>query len=203
MIQSVYTFFVRFLVSLALVFSFAGLAAAGPAEDVQAAYKAEETGDYENAVRLYERAAAGNDMYAMNNLGDMYYNGRGVKRSWVDAMQWYRQGADKGNADAQHAVGMMYERGESVKKDATQAVQWYTKAANQGLTRSQNSLGVLFTTGERGLKANPLRAYFWFTLAGKDDRSAASRAERAKAKLSPEQLARAEKALGDWKPKKG
>ena len=202
MIQIVYSFFVHGFVALALVASLAGLAAAGPAEDVQAAYNAERAEDYVKAVSLYERAAAGNNMFAMNNLGDMYYSGRGVKRSWVDAMKWYRQGADKGNADAQHAVGMMYERGESVKKNATQAAQWYTKAGNQGLSRSQNALGVLFTTGGIGLKANPLRAYFWFTLAGKEDRSAVSRSERAKAKLSTEQLERAEKVLADWKPKK-
>lgn len=203
MMQNVRMYFVQLVLALALVFSAAGLASAGPAEDVQAAYKAEQNGDYEEAVRLYERAAAGNDMYAMNNLGDMYYNGRGVKRSWVDAMKWYKQAAEAGNPDAQHSLAIMYERGENVKRSATVAAQWYTKAANQGLALSQNALGVLYTTGARDLKASPMRAYFWFALAGKDDSAAAARSERAKAKLSPEQLERADKALADWKPKKG
>lgn len=200
--QTLHTFFIRFVLSLALVAAHAGLATAGPADDVVAAYNAEQAGDFEKAVQLYERAAAGDDMYAMNNLGDMYYSGRGVKRSWVEAMKWYQQGADKGNADARHAVGMMYELGESVKKNASEAVKWYTMAANQGLARSQNALGILFTTGARGLEANPLRAYFWFSLAGKDDSAAMLRADRAKTKLNEEQIARGDKAIAGWKPKK-
>ncbi len=191
----------RFFLSMVLVFSFAGIAAAGPAEDVVAGYNAEQAEDYERAVMLYERAAAGGNEFAMNNLGDMYYNGRGVQRSWDEAIKWYRQGAEKGNPDAQHALAIMVARGEGTRKNAPEAVKWYTAAANQGLTCSQNALGVIFTTGERGVEANPLRAYYWFSLAGKEDSSAASRAERAKARLSEDQIARAEKAISAFKPK--
>tara|TARA_R110000868_G_scaffold50530_3_gene161400 strand:- start:3366 stop:3983 length:618 start_codon:yes stop_codon:yes gene_type:complete len=194
--------FIRFVLSVALTFTYAGFATAGPAEDVQAAYKAEQNEDFETAVKLYERAAAAGDMYAMNNLGDMYYNGRGVKRSWVEAMKWYRQGAEKGNADSQHAVGMMYELGESVRPNAAEAVKWYLLAANQGLLRSQNSLGILYTTGAKGLEPSPVRAFMWFSVAAKDDKTAASRRDRAAAKMTPEQIAAAEKVIAAWKPKK-
>ena len=202
MTQAMHVFFIRFTLSFALVFAHAGLAAAGPAEDTQAAYKAETSGDYENALRLYERAAAGGDRFATNNLGDMYYAGRGVKRSWVEAMKWYRQAADKGQPDSQYAVGGMYERGESVRTDAAEALKWYLLAANQGHLPSQNSLGIIYTTGAKGVETNLVQAYLWFSVAGKEDRAAASRRDRTAAKLTPAQLAEAEELVNAWKPKK-
>ncbi|MBD25150.1 MAG: hypothetical protein CMG46_09110 [Candidatus Marinimicrobia bacterium] len=202
MSQTICIIFVRFVMSFALIFTYSSFATAGPIEDVQAAYKAEQREDFELALKLYERAAAGGDMYAMNNIGDMYYNGRGVKRSWVEAIKWYRQAAQKGNADSQHAIGVMYERGESVRPDAAEAVRWYLRSANKGLLRSQNSLGVIYATGAKGVKQDAVRAYLWFSVAAKEDKAAASRRDRAAMKLSPEQLVQADKVVANWKPKK-
>jgi hypothetical protein len=55
-------------------------------------------GDYEKARRLYEKAASGGSVGALNGLGYLYENGFGVVRDLAEACDWYRQAAAKGNA---------------------------------------------------------------------------------------------------------
>ena len=53
----------------------------------------------------------------------------------------------------------------------------------------------------QGVVANPELAYFWSTLAAKqNEKNAERRAEMLKANLSPEAVARAQKSAGEWKP---
>jgi TPR repeat protein len=185
----------------AVILSLAAPAMADPEKDAQDAYAADQKGDFATAKKLYESAAAGGMPYAMYNLGIMYFEGKGVDRSYVNAMKWHKQAADKGYPQAQFAVGTMYEQAQGVKKDIAEAAKWYTMAADQGLTQAQSNLGVIYTTGDVNVPADPQKAYFWFSLASKEDASAAPRAARLKAKLTPEQLAQTDKMIKDWKPK--
>ena len=189
---------------LVLALALASPAFAGPVEDAEAAYAADQKGDFPTAMKLYQSAAAAGNAYAMYSVGLMYFDGKGVDRSYVNSMKWYRQGAEKGYPQAQHAVGSMYELGQGVKKDMAEASKWYTMAANQGYTMSENALGMLYTTGDAAAKImpDPAQAYVWFTLAGKDDASAATRATRIKPRLKPEQLDAATKQIAAFKPKK-
>lgn len=197
MIQTIRSFFVGFAVVLAL----AGPALADPEKDAEAGFAADQKGDFATAMKLYQSGAAGGVPYAMYNLGIMYFDGKGVDRSYVLAMKWYRQAADIGYAQAQHAVGTMYEQGQGVKKDMTEAAKWYRLAAEQGYMMSQNSLGVIYTTGDVGVPMNLVQAHLWFNLASKENASAVSRRDRLKAKMTPEQIAEAEKLAKEWKPK--
>ena len=179
---------------------FAGPAMAGPTEDAEAAFAADNKGDYVTAMKLYQSAAAGGIPYAMFNIGVMYLDGKGVDRSYINAMKWYKQAAEKGYAQAQFAMGTMYEQSQGVKKDVAEAVKWYTQAANQGLMPAQQNLGVIYTTGEVGVPMNLVQAHLWFNLASKENSSAGSRRDRLKAKMTPAQLAEAEKLFKEWKP---
>jgi hypothetical protein len=64
----------------ALIFAvgFAGSVAAGPFEDAFAAYK---KGDCATAVRLWRALAEQGDAAAQSNLGIMYLDGRGIRRT--------------------------------------------------------------------------------------------------------------------------
>jgi uncharacterized protein len=197
MTQTLRSLFMGFAVVLAL----AGQAMADPDKDAEAAYAADQKGDFATAKKLYESAAAGGVAYAMYNLGIMYFDGKGVDRSYILAMKWHKQAAEKGYPQAQYAVGTMYEQAQGVKKDIAEAVKWYTLAADQGISQAQSNLGVIYTTGDVNVPADPQKAYFWFTLASKEDASAASRAARLKPKLTPDQLAQADKMVKEWKPK--
>ncbi len=175
---------------------------ATPADDARAGYEADQKGDYATAMKLYQTAAAGGDAYAMFNIGAIYFDGKGVERSYILAMKWYKQAAEKGYAAAQAVMGSMYEQGQGVKRDMAEASKWYTMAANQGVLQSQNALGVIYMTGD-GAKMQPNleQAYYWFSIAAKQDASATARAGRVKGKLQPAQLADLDKKVAAFKPK--
>ena len=127
------------LAGVVLAWGLAGPAAAGPNEDADAAFAADQKGDYATAMKLYQVAAQGGVAYAMYNIGVMYFDGKGVDRSYVQAMKWYRQAADKAYPHAQHAVGTLYENAQGVKKDLAEAVKWYTLAGHQNFLASQSA----------------------------------------------------------------
>jgi hypothetical protein len=60
--------------------------------------------NYEQAVKLYERAAADGYAPAENALGRMYENGIGVSRDLVRALEYYKRAASKGHPDAKAAL---------------------------------------------------------------------------------------------------
>ena len=190
------------LSGLALALVLAGPAVAGPTEDAEAAYALDQKGDYAGAMKLYQSAALGGNAYGMYSVGLMYFDGKGVDRSYVQALKWYKQASDKGYPQAQHAYGAMLEQGQGIKKNLGEAVKYYTMAANQGYTLSQNALGVAYTTGGEGVMPDTAQAYKWFSLAAQEDASAGSRAARFKGRLKPEQLAEMDKQVKDFKPKK-
>ncbi len=46
---------------------------------------------------------------AQYNLGDCYYNGDGVRKSYGKAVKWYRKAAEQGLAEAQEALDNLGE----------------------------------------------------------------------------------------------
>lgn len=114
-------------------------------------------GDYANAIKLYEKAAAQGNVYALNNLGTMYKNGKGVKQDYVKAVKFFEEAAAKGYAPSQNNLGNMYRDGLGVEKDYAKAVELYGKAAAQGDPSAQNNLGIMYANGW-GVKQDYLKA---------------------------------------------
>ncbi len=56
--------------------------------------------DYEQAGRLFEKAAAAGNALAMNNLGILYENGWGVVQDKAQARAWLEKAAARGNDEA-------------------------------------------------------------------------------------------------------
>ena len=86
------------------------------------------------------------DTLAQAFLGSCYYYGRGVDKSYTEAIEWYRKAAEKGEAYAQEYLGDCYYFGNGVDKSYTEAVEWYRKAAKQGYTYAQEKLTSLDET---------------------------------------------------------
>ena len=105
-------------------------AIADPSEDCAAAFNGQ---DYAAAVQLCLPVAEQGDARVQNNLGYMYYNGRGAPQDYVEAMKWFRRAADQGVAQAQTSLGFMYTNGQGVPQDYAEAVQWSRQAAEQGV----------------------------------------------------------------------
>jgi uncharacterized protein len=160
-----------------------------------------------SAAKWYRLAANKGYAAAESNLGAMYAEGQGVRQNYANALKWYRLAADHGDVLAQFNLGGMYYHGRGVPQDYAEAVKWYQLAANRGYGYAQNSLGILYAEGQ-GVPQDDVRAHMWFNLAatrirasnteGRD--SAIKNRDRVAAKMTPEQIAEAQKLADEWKP---
>jgi uncharacterized protein len=177
-----------------------GTVLAGPVEDAAAAYK---RGDYATAVRLFRPLADDGDASAQVVLGFMYKRGQGVPQDFAEAVRWYHLAADQGDASAQADLGFMYELGQGVKQDFAEAVRWYRLAADQGVATAQTALGFMYEGG-RGVPQNYVLAHMWFSLsAARGFRHAAELRDLLVDRMTPAQIAEAQKLAREWKPAAG
>ena len=97
----------------------------------------------------------------------------------------------------------MYDHGQGVPLDYALAVSWYRKAAEQGDGSAQNNLGVMYENGQ-GVPQDYVQAHMWFNLAGalagEREKSVKNR-DRVAAKMTPAQIAEAQRLASEWKPK--
>lgn len=120
--------------------------------------------NYEEAFKLYLKAAQLGHVEAMNSLGVCYENGQGADQNYIEAAKWYRQAAERGYSPAQHNLGICYEIGQGVALDYSEAVKWYRKAAMQGYGPAQNNLGICYEIGQ-GVVQNFAEAVRWYQLS--------------------------------------
>ena len=120
--------------------------------------------DLEESLDWYRLAADQGNAVAQNRLGNCYYNGQGVDKSYTEAVKIYRLAADQGNAAAQSNLGMCYYYGNGVAKDYTKAVKWYRLSADQGNAAAQNNLGDCYYYGN-GVTKDYAEAVKWYWLA--------------------------------------
>jgi uncharacterized protein len=202
--------------SITLV-AIAGAAVAGPLEDAAAAY---DKGEFDTALLLIRPLTNQGNAPAQWLLGQMYDQGRGVPQDYAGAMKWYRLA--QGFAQAQFNLALMYEAGFGTQPDYAEAIKWCRKAAEQGLARAQaylgfiraanqgnamaqSNLGFMYLTGD-GVPQDFVQAYMWFNLAAaatkaKDTNIAAEERDKVAAKMTPAQIAEAQKLAREWKAK--
>ena len=126
----------------------------------------------------------------------------------MQALAWYRKAAEQGNAVAQFSLGFMYNNGEGVPQDYVQALSWYRKAAEQGNAGAQSELGVMYNNGQ-GVPQDYVQAHLWSNLAAAgfsaamvDMRNeAADNRDKIMAKMTPAQIAEAQRLAREWKSK--
>jgi TPR repeat protein len=102
-----------------------------PAEWLAEAQRHVETRDYGNALPLFRKAGDAGDMTAMNHLGVLYRDGKGVDQDYAKALEWFQKAADAGDATAMSNLGVLYRNGKGVAKDDAKAHGWFQKAARQ------------------------------------------------------------------------
>jgi uncharacterized protein len=177
-------------------------------ETADAAYAAYQEGRYPIALRLARPLAAAGDARAQSILGLLYYHGQGVQQDFAAAATWLRKSADQDDATAQSHLGVMFFQGQGVLQDKTQAMKWFRRAADLGDAEAQYNLGVSYAKGEGGEPDN-VRAHLWFNLAAahfptsdiSDRNAAAKERDRVAAKMTPPQIAEAQRLAREWNPK--
>jgi TPR repeat protein len=112
-----------------------------------------------------------------------------------------RPAADRGNAEAQDMLGTMYDHGEGVPKNYSEAVKWYHRAADQGNADAQSHLGLMYAAGE-GVPRDYVRAHKWLNLsAARGNNFAIKYRDNIAGRMTPVQIAEAQKLAREWKPK--
>ena len=127
-----------------------------------------------------------------------------VDYSAADELHEVRAQAAQGNAAAQFELGVRYETAWGVPQDYAAAVRWYRKAAEQGDAHAQNSLGRMYEEGT-GVPQDDVHAYKWVELAvvqltGPARTQVEKHRAKVAAKITPAQLAEAQRLAREWKP---
>ena len=73
-------------------------------------------------------------LFRQCNLGTLYYNGRGCRKDYEEAVFWVLLAANQGNGLAAIKLGFMYEGGRGVTQDLVQAYKWYNLGGTNGET---------------------------------------------------------------------
>ena len=121
--------------------------------------------------------------------------------NYATALRIFRQFADQGDAKAQTHLGRMYNSGQGVPQDYAAAVKWFRKAADQGYAYAQFSLGVQYEGGY-GVPQDYVQAHMWYNLvAAKGNQIARKNRDLLAEKMTPDQIAEAQKLAREWKPK--
>jgi TPR repeat protein len=124
---------------------------------------------------------------------------------YATALRLLRPLANGGSTSAQYNIGIMYDKGQGVPQDYAAAIAWYRKAADQGHPTAQNNLGAMYNDGT-GVPQDYVQAHMWFNLAAsglnapENDKAVKNR-DRVAKRMTPAQIAEAQKLAREWKPK--
>jgi uncharacterized protein len=126
------------------------------------------------------------------------FNGR--EEDHVRALKFLRPLAEQGDARAEQLLGTAYHYGHGVPESKVEAAKWYRKAAEQGYAQAQRNLGYLYQKGI-GVLRDVVTADMWLNLAAAAGESdAADERDELEKRMSPAQIAEAEKLAREWKP---
>ena len=110
--------------------------------------------------------------------------------------------AGQGDANAQWMLGQALLTGDLGATDDAEAVQWLQRAADQGHGLAQRDLGWLYELG-RGVDQDTLEAFFWYSLASRQDSGRARlRRDALAATLTADQQEAVLARLRGWRPRK-
>ncbi len=171
--------------------------------DMEAGIAAYKRGDYVAAWAAWRPLASDGDAEAQYYLGHLYAKGEGITRDLGQAVHWFRAAAEQGEPYGQFALGYVYEHGLGAAPDLAAAARWYRAAAAQGNLAARNNLGLMYEQG-RGVARNYVQAYYWYARgargSGLDPAKAADNLERLIGKMTPAEIAAAERLLDKWEP---
>ena len=122
------------------------------------------TGELEQSVLWYRRAAEQGYAKAQNNLGMAYITGKGVTINDEQGVKWLVKAAEQGHPKAQNNLSVLYSKGIGVAKDPKIAAQWCKKAAEQGDPAAQTNFAIDCRYG-KGVEKDEKEALRWFQKA--------------------------------------
>jgi len=182
---------------------FAGLvliSIAGARADGVAGFEAYEKGDYATALKEFLPLAEAGQTSAEAAVGQMYFEGKGVKPDPKEAARWLEPAAAKGNARAQFLMGKLYLSGEGVAPDPVKAASLSKAAADQGLAEAMVDTCAFYYQGV-GVPKDMVQAYLYASLAAqRGSEDGKSILVLLTQDMKPEDVAKGDAAVKAWKP---
>lgn len=109
-------------------------------------------------VELYEEAISKGNVDAMNDLGALYYDGRGCCQDFGKALHYFTMAAENGSEKAAENLGYCYYYGRSVPPDYEKAFKCFAQGAFCGRITSLYKIGDMYRNGYYVSK-NPKTAF--------------------------------------------
>lgn len=120
--------------------------------------------------------------------------GKHLTEDYPASARYLRLAAEAGDEAAQYQLARLYQSGRGVPQDYQEAAKWYLSAIGSGFSRARGPLGKLYV--EMG---DLVSAHMWFNLAAvTDDRWAAEERDNIAQKMTPAQIAEAQKLAREW-----
>jgi len=109
-------------------------------------------------VDLYKDAVSTGNTDAMNDLGALYYDGRGCEQDFTKAVFYYDRAAKLGNRQAQENLGYCYYYGRNIPVDYEKAFHYFALGAFDGHLISLYKIGDMYQNGYY-VEKNPTEAF--------------------------------------------
>ncbi len=170
------------------------------ADPLSEAKRADTSGNYAEAAKLFKPLAEQGNAEAQYFLGVIYGNGHGVPQDYKEAVKWYRLAAEQGDTRSQQQLGAIYSLGSMVPQvplDYQEAVKWYRLGAEQGDATAQSFLGLMYKIGH-GVPQDYVLAHMWENVAAANADASNSQhivvyRDDIATHMTPEQIAEAQK----------
>ena len=155
----------------------------------------------EESTKDLRQLAQRGDATAQNELGLLYYEGKGVPQNHRKAKEWFDKAVEQGHPGAQVNLGTLYLRGEGAPQSSQMALFWFGRAAAQEDALAFAKLGMMYTQG-RGVLQDFIQAHMWYNLSAAhgEPRSAEARDALAK-QMTFSQVAEAQRLAREWSPR--
>ena len=115
---------------------------------------------FESTLKLAEEG----DIFAQNELADLYLGGYGTDKNTYEGMNWLKKSAESGFWRSTDKLGDAYYYGNSVDQDYEKAVDYYRRGAEVGYSRSEYNLGYCYYMGY-GVEEDNEKALEYFKAA--------------------------------------
>lgn len=98
-------------------------------------------------VTLYKQAISAGNVDAMNDLGALYYDGRGCCQDFTKAVYYYEMAAAHGSEIARESLGYCYYYGRDIPVDYEKAFNCFAEGAFLGRLNSLYKIGDMYRNG--------------------------------------------------------
>jgi uncharacterized protein len=134
-------------------------------------------------------------------VGSAYDRGLGVERDPAQAVAWWQKGAEAGDRASRYHLARAYLEGKGgLGRDVKAAIELLAQSANQRFAPAQAMLGAVYEKGI-GVPVDYVLAHMWFNLARAQGLTAArKKMDALEEKMTPEQIADAQRRAREWRP---